>query len=187
MQKLDPLLARDVPREIQDQYIRQQRQVKAALRTLQAGVQWPATHKRNQDRIAYALYGSAHSMELELWNQTWLRGKPHVFIPDAPAGPWAHLFKPLHTGRRGANSLFRWRTDTNMIWAVDAANKSFPNARWVLVCDADAFLFEKTILHTANQHDWRSVCWSPRTRSKLESQASAYCLLHSLAAGSRWQ
>ena len=90
-----------------------------------------------QPVIVYALYGKANSRELALWQRTWLQGKQFVFVPDAPVGPFAHLYRPVHSGhgkmpkgrgsRQGAPSaLFRFKTDANMVWAAHAANASYP-------------------------------------------------------------
>tara|TARA_B100000795_G_C22358471_1_gene271481 strand:- start:49 stop:402 length:354 start_codon:yes stop_codon:yes gene_type:complete len=87
--------------------------------------------------IVYALYGKANSQELALWQRTWLQGKQFVFVPDAPVGPFAHLYRPVHRGhgkmpkgrgsRQGApSSLFRFKADANMVWAAHAANASYP-------------------------------------------------------------
>ena len=51
-----------------------------------------------QPVIVYALYGKANSQELALWQRTWLQGKQFVFVPDAPVGPFAHLYRPVHSG-----------------------------------------------------------------------------------------
>ena len=100
-------------------------------------------------QIVYALYGRHNSTELQLWQRTWLQGKRHVFIPDEPRGAFAHLYQA--TQRRGASmggeprALFRFRTDANMLWAVHAANASYPQADWVFAVDSDSFVFESTI------------------------------------------
>lgn len=110
------------------------------------------------DKIVYALYGPARSSEMKLWNATWLRGKEFVYIPDKPVGPWASFYKPVSTGPghgETSKALFRWRTDANMIWAVHAANKSHPDARWIFVCDGDTFVFEETVRQRASSYDWR--------------------------------
>ena len=97
----------------------------------------PHTQSVHAPTIVYALYGKANSQELALWQRTWLQGKQFVFVPDAPVGPFAHLYRPVHRGhgkmpkgrgsRQGApSSLFRFKADANMVWAAHAANASYP-------------------------------------------------------------
>ena len=100
----------------------------------------PATDKQT---IAYAMSGPAHSPYLALWNRTWLQGKPHVFVPDRPQGPWAALHRP-------ARSYL-----ANMLWSAHDANASFPEARWVLVTDIDTLPFERSVREVAAGYDWR--------------------------------
>lgn len=109
-------------------------------------------HDPSPHTVVYALYGPADYQQLEVWNRTWLQGKYYVFVPDAPVGPWASLYKPLPSNREAA--AYRYRTDANMVWAVHAANRTYPNARWILACDGDTFLFEGTIQARAQHYDW---------------------------------
>lgn len=105
--------------------------------------------------IVYALYGRANSKELALWQQIWLQGKKFVFVPDQPTGPFAHLYRPVHSGRGKAkkdasdqsepSAIFRFKTDANMVWAAHAANATYPEADWVLAVDSDTFVFEETL------------------------------------------
>lgn len=105
-------------------------------------------------QIAYALYGRAHSERLQAWNKTWLEGKPYVFVPDAPSGPFARLFRPAHRpADKGTTALFRFPTDANMLWAAFAANQSFPDASWVFVVDDDTMPFEHTLRSVARRFD----------------------------------
>ena len=141
--------------------------------------------------IVYALYGSAHSGTLTLWQQTWLQGKRFVFVPDAPAGPFARSYRPVHSGsgkmpkdgKSEPSSLFRFRTDANMVWAActpmmaldpgqtihklgdltlgsrigtDEANVTYPTADWTLVVDSDSFVFEETLRERSAQGRDRS-------------------------------
>jgi hypothetical protein len=107
------------------------------------------------DEVVYALYGPVHNPYLELWNRTWLQGKSFVYIPDAPLGPFAHFYHPVHHGRSGGSFLGKTRVDANMLWAAQAANHTFPNARWVMVVDSDAFVFTRTVESIARKRDWR--------------------------------
>ncbi|KAL1510955.1 hypothetical protein AB1Y20_005781 [Prymnesium parvum] len=113
--------------------------------------QWQLLRQRRG--LVFALYGRAHSNELPAWEQTWLRGRPYVFIPDAPAGPHAAFYKPLQLGSAGRDHIANTPADANMIWAVILANLSFPDARWVFVVDSDTFVFPAAIWDVAQQYD----------------------------------
>ena len=94
------------------------------------------------------MHGRVDGGRFDLWNATWLPGKPVVFIPDKEQGPWAKYYKPVHMGTGShvnATVLYRFRTDQNMLWSAFEANATIRGAEWVFVGDDDTMPFEHTI------------------------------------------
>lgn len=88
-----------------------------------------------------------------------MRGRPFVYVPDAPTGPFAHNFRPVHSrkrrGDRNPVSLHRFFSDANLLWTAQLANRTFPRARWIFAIDVDAFVFERTLRMRAQTLDSR--------------------------------
>mmetsp|Transcript_62290 Transcript_62290/g.103571 ORF Transcript_62290/g.103571 Transcript_62290/m.103571 type:complete len:354 (+) Transcript_62290:69-1130(+) len=105
-------------------------------------------------KIVFALFGNASLTHLSVWRRTWLRGDvPFVFIPDAPTGPYRAFYKPLQRGHFRHHHMARTRADANMVWAVQVANLTFPNAHWVFVIDSDAFVFPASVVNATRHYD----------------------------------
>jgi hypothetical protein len=148
----------------------------------------PASAHHHVGKIAYAIYGKAHSERLRAWNNTWLQGKPHVFVPDAPEGPWAALYKPMHsTHDEGTKALFRFRSDANLLWAVLEANASYPDANWIFAVDDDTMPFEHTLRSVARRFDAAqpvAIGWAATPEARLISRpspcaaATSLCKVH---------
>ena len=120
------------------------------------------TQHRGRPRIVFAIYGPANVSQIAAWNRTWLssaHSHAFVYIPDAPAGPFARNYRPLHAGQNGYNYSAHTPVDANMVWAVALANSTYPRADWVFVIDSDAFVFPRTVAWSVRRFNPRAPRW----------------------------
>ena len=104
--------------------------------------------------IAFALTGSEPSAHLDEWQRTWLVGERFVYVPDKPAGSWAHLYQPPSVNQFHTRST----TDANFLWSLLAADRTFPKVDWIFVVDIDAYVFPEALrAHVADLDPARPI------------------------------
>ena len=110
-------------------------------------------------RIVFAIYGPADVQQIAAWNRTWLRGRPFVYVPDAPSGPFARNYRPRHAGKNGYDYSAHTPVDANMVWAVALANSTYPRTDWVFVVDSDSFVFPRAVERSVRRLNARLPRW----------------------------